>query len=108
MEACGAALEEELTLERENVPNYENVVIWVFSDMVDGSSVNTSWQLLYALPEGFGISCCMRDYVVEEFDTLQSRYLISPAGGEIDALCREAGYRRLYEDDETVFYERTR
>ena len=108
VEACGAALEEELTLERENVPNYENVVIWVFSDMVDGSSVNTSWQLLYALPEGFGISCCMRDYVVEEFDTLQSRYLISPAGGEIDALCREAGYRRLYEDDETVFYERTR
>jgi hypothetical protein len=108
VEACGEALETELILERENVPNYKNVVIWVFSDMVDGSSVNTSWQLLYALPEGFGISCCMRDYVVEEFDTLQSRYLVSPAGGEIDALCREAGYRRLYEDDETVFYERTR
>lgn len=107
VEACGEALGEEMVLERENVPNYENVVIWVFSDMVEGSSVNTAWQLLYTLPEGFGISCCMRDYVIEQFDTLQSRYLVSPAGGEIDNLCREAGYRCLYEDEEIVFYERT-
>ena len=106
VEAFGEALVGQLVLERENAPNYENVVIWVFNDMVEGTAVNTEWQLLYGLPEGFGISCCLRDYIIEQFDDLQSRYLISPAGGEIAAMCREAGYRLLYRDSRTVFYER--
>lgn len=108
VEDWGEVLEQELSLEREKVPNYENVVIWVFRDTVDGTPVNTAWQLLYALPEGFGISCCMPEYVTEQFDSLQSRYLVSPAGGEIAALCEKAGYRLLYEADETVIYERYR
>lgn len=106
VESWGEALAGKLVLERENVPNYENVVIWVFNDVVDGTAVKTEWHLLYGLPEGFGISCCMQDYIIEYFDDLQSRYLISPAGGEIDALCREAGYTLLYKDSGTVFYER--
>lgn len=106
VEAFGEALTGQLVLERENVPNYENVIIWVFNDEVDGVTVKTEWQLLYGLPEGFGISCCLPDYVAGNFDTLKSRYLICPAGGKIDALCGEAGYRLLYGDEETVFYER--
>lgn len=107
VEAFEKSIVGRLVLDRENVPNYENVVIWVFIDMVDGTAVKTAWRLLYGLPEGLGISCCMPDYVTEHFDTLQSRYLVSPTGGEIDALCREAGYRLLYSDSEIVFYERT-
>lgn len=106
-EAFKEALAPQLVLERENVPNYENSVIWVFDDVADGANVNTPWQLLYGLPEGFGISCCRGNYVTEHFDSLQSRYLVSPAGGEIDTLCKEAGYRLLYRDREVVFYKRT-
>lgn len=106
VEAFGEALDSQLVLERENVPNYENSVIWVFDDVVAGANVNTPWQLLYGLPEGFGISCCRGYYVIEHFDSLQSRYLVSPAGGEIDTLCREAGYSLLYRGNGTVFYER--
>ena len=98
---------ERLVLEEEGTPNYENVVIWVFGDTVEGLSVNTKWQLLYGLPEGFGISCCMPDYVAERFDSLESRYLFVTAGGEIDEMCREAGYPELGRQGDSVLYERT-
>lgn len=107
VEDWGRHFGDLLVLEREETPKFENVVIWTFGDTVDGVSVNTQWQLLYALPEGFGISCCMPDYLVQNFGSLKSRYLLSPAGGEVDALCREAGYRVLYRDNDTILYERT-
>lgn len=93
-----------LPLEEENVPCYENVVIWVFQDKVDGVAVNTDWQLLYGLPEGFGISCCYPDYVTENFDALKSRYLFVAAGGEIDRMCAEAGCEKLGEAGGSVLY----
>ena len=99
-------LKERIALERQDTPNYDNVVIWVFQDKVDGTAVNTNWQLLYALPEGFGISCCMPDYVTEHFDELESRYLVVAAGGGIDEMCRQAGYEKIAESEGTVFYRR--
>ena len=99
-------LKESIALERQDTPNYDNVVIWVFQDKVDGTAVNTNWQLLYALPEGFGISCCMPDYVTEHFDELESRYLVVVAGGGIDEMCRQAGYEKIAESEGTVFYRR--
>lgn len=99
-------MEEKLVLAEEETPNYENVVIWVFSDTVEGISVNTEWQMLYGLPEGFGISCCMPDYVTECFESLESRYLFVTAGGEIDEMCREAGYSELGRQGDSVLYKR--
>lgn len=100
---------EELELSLEGgTPCFENVVIWVFSDTDSTGARNTDWQLLYALPEGFGISCCMPDYIKENLDMLQSRYLAVLSGGEIDAMCAEAGYREIGRDASLVVYERIR
>lgn len=100
---------EELELSLEGgIPCFENVVIWVFSDTDSTGARNTDWQLLYALPEGFGISCCMPDYIKENLDMLQSRYLAVLSGGEIDAMCAEAGYREIGRDASLVVYERIR
>lgn len=99
-------LEGKLVLVQEDVPNYDNVVIWVFSDVVDGSYVNTAWQLMYALPEGFGISCCMADYVNENFDDLQSKYLCVVRGGGIEERCEQAGFAKVIENADTVIYQR--
>ncbi len=99
------ALGERLALEKEDTPNYDNVVIWVFSDKVGGQDVRTSYQLLYGLPKGFGISCCMREYIVQNLDTLKSRYIAVPAGGEIAMLCESQGCGLVYGDDELVLYE---
>lgn len=96
---------EELALDEKDTPNYENVVIWAQSDSVEDAPVYTAWQLLYALPEGFGISCCTREYVTENMETLKSRYLFAPLGGEIEQGCEEAGYERLYSDGGMALFE---
>lgn len=95
-----------LELEREaGVPNFDNSVIWVYQDAdPDGTLKQTKWQLLYGLPEGFGISCCMPEYILENFGSLQSKYLATTAGGRIDRMCGEEGYREVGRDQELVIY----
>ena len=109
--------DENLQMTDEDVPNYENAIIWVFSDTVnvtedgkadaDGAAktINTKWQLFYGLPEGFGISCCMPDYVLEHLDELQCRYLGTVAGGEIDERCAETGWTEIARDEDLVVYK---
>lgn len=98
----------ELVLETENVPNYDNVMIWVFSDTVtkEGKeqAVLTDWQVLYGLPSGFGISCCYDTYVAEHFGTLQSKYIAIPVGGKLQALCEERGLYCLGQDQSVCVY----
>lgn len=106
VESWREQLAERMTLVEEQTPNYDNVVIWVFNDLIDEEAVNTEWQLLYALPEGFGISCCMRDYILENFDSLKSRYLCVTPGGEIEEKCIAAGFEKLAGDEKAVLYQR--
>ena len=106
VEAWEDLFAEKLVLERDNVPSYDNAIIWVFSDMVDGQSVTNKWQLLYGLPNGFGISCCMRDYLLENFEHLQNRYIATVNGGELDIMCAEAGFVELGRDADMVVYRR--
>lgn len=106
LETWRGVLDGEMMLNLVDTPNYDNVVIWVFADQEEGKYQNIPWQLLYAVPEGFGISCCMDGYVKENFDTLKSRYLASIPGGHIAALCREAGYQEVYRDETLVLYDR--
>lgn len=109
-QACVDAWRQELAsgliLDKEGAPSYENAVIWVFNDKVGGLAVNTVWQLLYALPEGFGISCCMPDYVLENFDSLQCRYLCVVQGGPVEEACIRAGYEKMAEAENTALYRR--
>lgn len=100
------ALQGTLTLTREKTPNFENVVIWQLGDMGEDGSTAVKWQVLYALPKGFGISCCDLQYVTENFDGLQSRYIATLSGGSVDGMCKEAGYAELHRDKDVVLYER--
>ena len=104
------SLSDRMELVTEDVPNYENSVIWVLYDNVLDESDkvvqrSTKWQLLYALPKGFGISCCQGEYVRENLESLQSRYLATNVDGEIDERCKQAGCAELYRDHEVVFYD---
>lgn len=97
-----------MPLIEENVPNYENVVIWVFPDIgkENGRALVDRWQLLYGLPEGMGISCCQYSYVMENLDTLNSRYIAAPAASELDKRCEAAGYGLIHRDEEMALYAR--
>lgn len=99
------ALADRLILDQDAAPGYENSVIWVLWDQGAEGSRNVKWQLLYALPEGFGISCCEKEYVLEHFGELQSHYIATLSGGEVDARCHEAGYTELNRDGDMVLYE---
>lgn len=98
-------LTAKMQLMEAEVPNYDNVVIWTLWDQVDGTLVNLKWQELYAVPAGFGISCCEDTFVAENFDTLQSKYIAVILGGSLDEKCQEVGLRKIGSSREVVIYE---
>lgn len=103
LEEWTGTFEKLLPMSKE-APGFENVVMWVFNDEIDGQIKNLEWQLLYGLPEGFGISCCMPDYVMQNFDLLKCRYMATLSGGRIDGMCHDAGYKELYRSGSLVLY----
>lgn len=88
------------------LPSFENVCIWMFSDDVDGEMVTEKWQYLYALPKGFGISCCMPPYINDNLQNLNSKYIAVVKNGNIDKECRELGYEIVGEDKDLVVFRR--
>lgn len=98
------AFRAQLSLSEQSVPSFDNVVIWVLSDTVEDRQVMVNWQALYGIPAGFGISCCQGDFVRENLDHLQSRYLLTIPGGDLDELLAESGRRELVRDERIVLY----
>ncbi len=97
------AFADNIKIDEDNV-SFDNVVIWNFVDVKDGNSYPIKWQYLYMLPKGAGISCCEPQYVKDNFDTLQSKYIVTLTGSETDLLCREKGRELLHADEELSFY----
>ena len=105
MEYWGEVFAEQLVLSEEKSISYDNTMIWVFSDEVKYEPVLTDWQILYALPEGFGINCCYGDYVIENFYSLKSKYITIPVGSELEKMCVNAGYLQIGSDECVSVYE---
>lgn len=80
MEEGEKQLESRITVDPEN-DYWDNTIIWI----LDG----TWWRGLYAVPSGMGINCCMADYVLDNWGNLQSRYLYTEQGGEVDIFCEK-------------------
>ena len=106
LEEWERVFDESLALDREDVPNYRNVVIWVQNDVIEDAPVYTAWQLLYMLPEGFGINCCTAEYVTENFRSLRSRYLCVVPGGPVEEACRLMEYEEIAGNEHAVLYRR--
>ena len=103
--ALNETLEENLELS-EKQPSFENTVIWVFSDMVDGQEIQLAWQMLYLFPDEYGINLCYGDYVLENLDNLKSRYIATIPGGEIDKLLKEKETKVMAENEAIVIYKK--
>lgn len=71
-------LKSHITVDPEN-DYWDNTIIWTLED--------TSWRELYAVPAGMGISCCKNNYVLYNWENLQSKYLYTAQGGEVDIFC---------------------
>jgi hypothetical protein len=106
MQEWKEVFDETIVLNLEDAPTYDNVVVWVFSDQVEGKEVLTAWQVLYALPTGTGISCCLDPYVTEHLEEMVSKYLLTLSGAEIDTMCQNLGYKEVHRDADVVLYQR--
>ncbi|MCM1541856.1 MAG: hypothetical protein NC121_11410 [Blautia sp.] len=104
VESWSDAFSSCISLDHANAPGFENVVAWVVQDTVDGEVGGVPWRSLFALPEGTGISCCQPQYVTEHIDGLNSRYVITAPGGQIDLLCQEREMELLFRDGSIALY----
>lgn len=99
----GSGLDQTMHL-ADSSDRFDNTVIWLASDVVDGESIVATWGLLYMVPEGFGINFCTQEYVMEHFDTLSSRYLAVLPGGEVEARLQESGAKCLAGTEHMAVY----
>ena len=72
-------------------PNYDNTVIWTFSETIGGTAEVTDFGAYYAVPVGFGINLCEESYLNENLEKLKSRFIGVIPGGGLEERCMEAG-----------------
>lgn len=103
-------LEEQLadSMELSEGLSWDNTVIWLSYDVVDGETISEQWQQLYALPAGFGINHCSYDYVMENFDGIQSRYIAAIPGGQVEKRLKESNAALLAGNDNISIWDRNR
>jgi hypothetical protein len=105
--AWESMFENNMELATEQIPSYDNVVIWGFDADTPKGRQLFDWRILYALPKGFGISCCMQDYLITQGQNLQSRYIAVCADSTLDQLYQQAGYLEIGRSEGSVVYDRS-
>lgn len=75
---------------------WENTVIWC----------ECSYNELYALPAGVGVSCCFSGHIIENFAEIKSRFIAIPSGSQLDIMCSESGYMEIGRTGQVVIYQR--
>jgi len=98
------ALEEKM--EVQPGIGWDNTVIWLAYDVVDGEAVAEQWQQLYALPGGFGINYCSQPYVYDHLENIQSRYIAAIPGGDVEAQLQMEGAELLHANEKIAIYDR--
>ena len=105
-ESLEMQVDARLTLKKDSEDPYENTIIWLASDVVEGESIPAAWGLLYKMPDGFGINFCTQDYAVNHFEELRSAYIALLPGGAVEQLVLEHGYEKVAETERMAVYER--
>lgn len=96
-------LNEKMELQKGR--SWANTVIWLSYDLVDGETVAEQWQQLYAVPAGFGINFCPRDYVYDRLSEVKSRYIAAIPGGDVERQLVEAGAEYLAGNEKVAVYD---
>lgn len=97
---------EEKGVAASKTIGYENTFDWVLTDNANGEYVVTHFNELYAVPKGMGISCCEYMYVLNNFSDLKSGYIAVCPGGDIEKMCKEAGFTEIGRTEKLAIYER--
>lgn len=98
-------LDSVMEISNESAPNYDNTIIWVFSDNIDGIDSRMDFRQFYATPEGFGINLCMRSFVLENIESLKSKYIGTVPNGDIDKMLNSLEKDVIAENDNIIIYQ---
>ncbi len=90
MEALESQLAENMVL-ADTKDRFDDTVIWLANDIIDGQSVSAPWGYLYVIPEGFGINFCLSNYVLDHIDQLKSAYIAVIPGGDVEKVIADRG-----------------
>ncbi len=104
LKSMAEQLAEHMELTKE-APSYENTVIWPFYDKIDGTSKMVDFGAFYAVPAGFGINLCTEEYLEENLEKLQSRYIGVIPGGNFEKRCIAAGGTEIGRCESLVVYD---
>ena len=104
LESLAAQLSEGMALTGD-APSYDNTVIWVLSEQIEGKNETVDFGAYYAVPEGFGINLCDSGYTDANLEKLQSRYIGVTPGGDFEIRCIAAGGKEIGRCESLVVYE---
>ena len=105
LEDLKRALKREIIVLDEDNPSYINTIIWVFSDNVDGIDTRVAFRQFYSVPPGIGLNLCYGQYVLDNIDSINSRYIGTIPDGDIDILLKKYGKRVIAQNESIIVYE---
>lgn len=97
--------ELEASMELQEGIGWNNTVIWLAYDYVEGEVVSEAWQQLYAIPGGFGINYCSQPYVYDRLEQINSRYIAAIPGGDVEKQLLEKGAVFLAGNEKIAVYD---
>ncbi|MCR4588382.1 MAG: hypothetical protein K5682_08250 [Lachnospiraceae bacterium] len=99
-------LRDSMELILDDVPNFDNTIVWVLWDYVGEDAKAVKWQQFYAVPEGFGINLCYAEYVLAQEETLKCRYVGTIPGGQVDQYLHDFGRKVIAQNADLIVYDR--
>ncbi len=98
LQACEVARQDMEHLMILDEAPWNNTVIWTLS---------MDYNSLYALPVGFGINCCDDSWVIENLDTINSKYVAVDRNEDIYkvmSVMSESNYKEVVSYQNTIIY----
>lgn len=106
VEEAKELLAKEMPLNYTGKPSWDNTVLWVYSDTVDGEEAIVPWRALYAVPSGYAFNLVFRDEWFEQYgyDYLSSKYLAAASGSDTERRCIDWGAEKIADYCGVVIY----
>ena len=104
VEEAKETLAKEMPLNESDGLSWDNTVLWVYEDTVDGEKVIVPWRALYAVPSGYAFNLVFRDTWFDEYENLSSKYLAAASGSDTELRFAERGAEKIADYCGVVIY----
>ncbi len=104
LEKARVELAALMPLEDTGEPSWDNTILWVYTDRVDGEPVEIPWQSLFAIPGGYGFNLVYNDKWLDTYSPVFSKYIAAVPRSDTEKRCMSWGGEKLKEYGGVVIY----